>query len=214
MFPFLPSPVSRHSDDEHEGTCRAASRRSKSRSMVGHGNAGLASNFIDLAHAKVKNPGGVLVLVLPATFLQGPSWAAARRLLDEHYRDVVIVTIADDRNATDRAFSADTGMAEVLVVATRKRAALSRRPGPALFVNLLRNVRSSILEAVMVARGSSANSRGSYCQPDCNRQRNESRLQYPEHAVRHRLRGPARRRRGAGRVRANVRGELLLPTAA
>ena len=44
-------------------------------SMAGHGNAGLASNFIDLAHAKVRNPGGVIALVLPAAFLQGQAWA-------------------------------------------------------------------------------------------------------------------------------------------
>ena len=37
---------------------------------AGHGNAGLSSNFIDLAHAKLK-PGGVLAMVLQATFAQG-----------------------------------------------------------------------------------------------------------------------------------------------
>ena len=50
---------------------------------VGHGNAGLASNFIDLAHAKVK-PGGVLALVLPLAVVSGkrvvvgPAAAGAR----------------------------------------------------------------------------------------------------------------------------------------
>jgi len=38
--------------------------------MAGHGNAGLASNFIDIAHAKVR-PGGVVALVLPASFRKG-----------------------------------------------------------------------------------------------------------------------------------------------
>ncbi len=84
---------------------------------AGHGNAGLASNFIDLAHAKLR-PGGVLALVLPSTFMQGKSWGNARRLLRRHYKDILVVGIATDGN-TDRAFSADTGMAEVLVVATR-----------------------------------------------------------------------------------------------
>ena len=86
---------------------------------AGHGNAGLASNFIDLAHAKLR-PGGVLALVLPSTFMQGKSWGNARRLLRRHYKDILVVGIATDGN-TDRAFSADTGMAEVLVVATRKK---------------------------------------------------------------------------------------------
>lgn len=117
--------------------------------MVGHGNAGLASNFIDLAHAKVKNPGGVLALVLPGSFLQGQAWSSARRLFSEHYRDVVMVTIATS-GATDRAFSADTDIAEVLVLATRTD--VPEQPVEnALFVNLLHRPHS-ILEAVTVAR--------------------------------------------------------------
>ena len=60
---------------------------------VGHGNAGLASNFIDLAHAKVK-PGGVLALVLPLAVVSGSAWSSARRLFARAYRDLIIVTIA------------------------------------------------------------------------------------------------------------------------
>ena len=85
---------------------------------AGNGNAGLASNFLDLAHVKLK-PGGVLALVLPAAFAQGESWRDARALLSRHYQDMVIVSIASI-GITDQAFSADTGMAEVLVVATKK----------------------------------------------------------------------------------------------
>jgi len=84
---------------------------------AGHGNAGLASNFIDLAHTKLR-PGGVLALVLPASFMQGKSWENARSLLRRYYNDIVVVGIATD-GSMDRAFSADTGMAEVLVIATR-----------------------------------------------------------------------------------------------
>ena len=116
--------------------------------MAGHGNAGLASNFLDIANAKLRTPGGVLALVLPASFLQGESWAAARRLLDEHYTDVVIVSIAAV-GTTDSAFSADTGMAEVLVVATRNGRPEST-DASALFVNLLRRP-ETILEAVTSA---------------------------------------------------------------
>ena len=85
---------------------------------AGNGNAGLASNFLDLAHVKLK-PGGVLALVLPASFAQGESWSDARALLSRHYQDIVIVTLANT-GKNDRAFSADTGMAEVLVVAKKK----------------------------------------------------------------------------------------------
>ena len=109
----------------------------------------MASNFIDLAHAKVKSSGGVLALVLPASFLQGKAWTAARRLLDEHYRDVVVVSIAAT-GTTDCAFSADTGMAEVLVVATRSRDG-EETGGTTRFVNLQRRPHT-ILEAATVAR--------------------------------------------------------------
>lgn len=118
-------------------------------SMAGHGNAGLASNFIDLGHVKVRNPGGVLALVLPASFLQGGAWAAARRLFTELYSNVVVVSIAAT-GTNDRAFSADTGMAEVLVVATKGSTA-DNATGGALFVNLLHRPQS-ILEAAMTAR--------------------------------------------------------------
>ena len=124
--------------------------RTRKRGMAGHGNAGLASNFIDVAHAKVKS-GGVLALVLPAAFVQGESWAAARQLLRDHYRDIAIVSIAANGN-TDRAFSADTGMAEVLVVATRCDGDGSGHGHDNVsFLNLFRRP-ASILEAVTVGR--------------------------------------------------------------
>ena len=134
-------------DDEQKHMSQRL-RKIRKPDMVGHGNAGLASNFIDLAHAKVKS-GGVLALVLPASFLQGEAWAATRRLFGECYKNVVIVSIATS-GSTERAFSADTGMAEVLVVATKKEAG-ERTDGQALFVNLLRRPRT-LLEAATVAR--------------------------------------------------------------
>lgn len=82
-----------------------------------HGNAGLASNFVDLADAKIKS-GGVLALVLPLAAVSGESWAGFRQLIDRRYEDVQFITIATS-GGTDRAFSADTGMAETLLVATK-----------------------------------------------------------------------------------------------
>ena len=117
-------------------------------SRVGNGNAGLASHFVDLAHAKTR-PGGVIALVLPASFAQGGSWEAARALIEAEYEDVVVVTIAASGN-TDRAFSADTGMAEVLVVA-KKRTGRDSVAGSTLFANLRRRPKS-LLEATDVAR--------------------------------------------------------------
>lgn len=114
--------------------------------MAGHGNAGLASNFIDIADVKVKN-GGVIALVLPASFLQGKAWSSARSLIERRYSDITVVSIAS-AGSSDRAFSADTGMAEVLVVATRKDPGKQR--GSALFINLERRPRT-LLEATAIA---------------------------------------------------------------
>ena len=118
-------------------------------SMVGNGNAGLGSNFFDLAHVKLKNPGGVLALVLPATFLRGASWSAARHLLHEHYEDITLVTITA-KKTSDRTFSADTGMAEVLVIAMKKDRNVKTNDS-VHFVNLRRRPQS-ILEAATVTR--------------------------------------------------------------
>ena len=96
--------------------------------LAGNGNAGLGSNFLDLAHAKVK-PGGTIAFVLPFTVVAGKDWSKARELLASHYRDVCVVAIATT-GATERAFSADTGMAEVLIIATQmpaRRRTRSRR---------------------------------------------------------------------------------------
>ena len=85
--------------------------------LCGHGNAGLASNFMDIAHNKLK-PGGVLALVLPFTFVRGYSWEKARRTLNDHYSNIHIISIAS-LGLTATAFSADTTIAECLVVATK-----------------------------------------------------------------------------------------------
>ena len=112
---------------------------------AGHGNAGLASNFVDLAHAKLR-PGGVAAFVLPAAFVQGGSWRNARDLFAGCYEGLTVVSIADT-GQSGRAFSADTGMAEVLVVGRKT----GHGESDTLFANLRRRPRS-ILEAVSVAR--------------------------------------------------------------
>ena len=117
-------------------------------SRVGHGNAGLASHFVDLAHAKTR-PDGVIALVLPASFAQGGSWEAARALIEAEYKNTVVVSIAATGN-TDRAFSADTGMAEVLIVA-KKRTDGASADRSTFFANLKRRPKS-LLEATDVAR--------------------------------------------------------------
>ena len=78
-----------------------------------HGHAGLGSIFAELGHRKLK-VGGVLALVLSFSAINGPSWKRFRQLIHDHYEDVTIVSIAGNRS--EMSFSADTGMAECLVV--------------------------------------------------------------------------------------------------
>lgn len=115
---------------------------------AGHGNAGLSSNFIDIAECKVKEK-GVVALVLPATFASGNSWQSARKLFECLYEEILVVSIANT-GRTETAFSADTGMAEVLVIATRKTNESSTKP-PITYINLERRP-ASIMEASEIAR--------------------------------------------------------------
>ena len=119
--------------------------------MAGHGNAGLASNFMDVADKKIKK-GGVVAFVIPAAFSFGDSWKNARNLLERRYRDILVVSIAASSEMTNSAFSADTKMAEVLLVATRKGEADNPEEiFPVTYVNLERRP-DSILEAIEFAR--------------------------------------------------------------
>ena len=115
---------------------------------AGHGNAGLASNFIDIAECKVKED-GVVALVLPATFASGNSWSAARKLFERNYNDILVVSIANT-GSTERAFSADTGLAEVLVIASRSADESVDKPS-VTYVNLDSRP-ASILEASVMAQ--------------------------------------------------------------
>ena len=133
-------------DEQRAMSKRLSEIRRRLPDPVGHGNAGLASNFVDLAHIKLR-PGGVLALVLPAACVSGGSWANFRRLLEREYEDVTVLTIAAHGD-TDRAFSADTGMAEALVVATKRG---NEEDGEVLFVNLYHRPRN-IAEAFEMAR--------------------------------------------------------------
>ncbi len=118
---------------------------------AGHGNAGLASNFIDLVHQKLR-PRGVLALVLPAAVANGAAWSGVRSLVARWYRDIAVIAIATT-GSEDSAFSDDTGMAEALLLAVKRDEPIDAAPdaAPTLFVNLVRRPRTTI-EAEGVAR--------------------------------------------------------------
>lgn len=120
------------------------------RGGFGDGNAGLASNFMDLAHCKLKK-NGVLALVLPFALTRGKAWKRARTMLEMHYSDIHITSIATT-GSTDRAFSADTGMSECLVVATKRSATEPRT----MFSNLEARP-AFLLEAIAASRDAKKN---------------------------------------------------------
>ena len=94
---------------------------------------------------------GTIALVLPMTALQGSSWQKVRRLIAQNYRDAIVLTIAAARQH-DQSFSADTGMAETMVVCRESAHAPGNR---GLFVSLRRRPNSE-MEATEVARAINA----------------------------------------------------------
>ena len=131
------------SHDEQQAMQRKLKKATTS--LFSSGHAGLASNFMDLGHRKLKD-GGVLALVIPFAFVRGKSWKKAREALKAHYSDIHVTSIAAT-GSTARAFSADTGMAECLVVATRRSGSNSC----AAYSNLPARP-SSLLEAAVGAK--------------------------------------------------------------
>ena len=130
------------SEDEQKAMSR---KLRKIKTDFGDGNAGLASNFMDLVHRKLKE-GGVMALVLPFALIRGKAWSRMRKMLEKHYTDIHIVSIAAT-GSTDRAFSADTGMAECLIVATK--GSVSR---PCVLFSNLESRPVSLLEALFASK--------------------------------------------------------------
>ncbi len=125
------------------------------------GNASQATYFIDLAHAKLK-PGGILAIICPATIVAGQGWANTRKLLAAEYENILIATIADGFGKAD-SFSCDTGMAEAILIAT-KRSVSSRGPratGPVKHAILDRRPKT-VAEAVEMARALTQANRSGY----------------------------------------------------
>lgn len=112
---------------------------------IGTGNNGLAADFLDLALRKARQD-GVLALVLPLSAVSGKEWERARSVLAARCKDTVVVTIAG-AGSHDSSFSADTGIADCLLVARTTDQDTKQR---ATFVTLREKPRSSV-EAELLA---------------------------------------------------------------
>ena len=124
---------------------------------VGDGNAGLPANFVDLADKMLKENGNSRMgFILPVTCLMSPHWRKVRNMWATEYHDVVVITIAD-AEGEDCAFSADTTMAECIVMATKGKEA--DNTGRGTFIPLDYRPRS-VIEALELANAINRIKRG------------------------------------------------------
>ena len=131
-------------------TTIAAEMRKALREMdsIGNSRAGFGSYFVDLANKMLKSNGqSVMGFVLPLTVLTSPLWQQVRDLWTRSYYNLVVVTIADAK-IEDCAFSADTKMAECLVIAIKGQ---EEDTGRGTFVCLYSRPESH-LEALEIAK--------------------------------------------------------------
>lgn len=89
--------------------------------------AGMAASFLCLARDKAK-PGGTIGFVLPLTAAFGQSWDKTRAMLVTEFEDICAVAVPGGSGGdSDRTMSADTNMNEMLLVATKRKAAGKKR---------------------------------------------------------------------------------------
>ena len=133
-------------DKDEEKAMRRA--RGQKNWRVGDGNAGLPSDFVDLTDRMLKTNGkGRMGFILPATCLTTSDWRKVRNMWATEYHDVIVITIADARGESC-AFSADTSMAECIVVATKGEK--NGNTGRGTFISLNHRPRT-VLEAQEIA---------------------------------------------------------------
>lgn len=132
--------------DKKEAAAMRISRKAQGRRLTGN-NPGEGPDFVDLADRMLKR-NGRMAFVLPVTAITGSSWQKVRKLWAEEYYDVLVVTIAHE-DIEKCAFSADTGMAECLVIATKGK---RKNTGRGTFICLTRCPHGE-LEALEIVKG-------------------------------------------------------------
>ena len=132
--------------DKKEAAAMRASRKAQGRRLSGN-NPGEGVDFVDLADRMLR-PNGTMAFVLPATAITGSSWQKVRKLWAAEYHDVLVITIAHE-NIEECSFSADTEMAECLIVAKKGK---RKNTGGGKFV-CLKRCPNGELEALEIANG-------------------------------------------------------------
>lgn len=131
--------------DKQEAAAMRASRKAQKLRLSGN-NTGEGADFVDLADRMLKR-NGTMAFVLPVTAITGNSWHKVRRLWAEEYHDVLVITVAHE-DVKECAFSADTGIAECLVIAQKGK---RQNTGCGTFV-CLKRCPSGELEAFEIAK--------------------------------------------------------------
>ncbi len=103
--------------DEERKECQARWGR-LIQNKAANKSAGLGASFLVLADIKCKQ-GGRIGFVLPLTAAFGVEWRKTRRLIESKYRDITIITVSGDHSYRKGSLSADTGMGEMLLIATK-----------------------------------------------------------------------------------------------
>ena len=94
---------------------RAAARKRKY--LMSNGQASLATDFGNMSNIRLV-PGGVLSHVLPLTAARSGAWRSYRAEMEKDFQDIVVIS---NVSATElQSMSADTGMGEMLVIATKR----------------------------------------------------------------------------------------------
>ena len=113
--------------DEDVARGNEGSRSESIETSIANGKAGLGSYFVDLANKMLKDSDTdaslyppAMGFVLPLTVLVSPDWQKVRDLWAATYHNITVVTIADAKTE-NCAFSADTNMAECLLIAVKGR---------------------------------------------------------------------------------------------
>ena len=81
--------------------------------------AGMAASFVALADQKLRS-GGRMGFVLPLTAAFADSWTMTRELVEARYSDIVAIAFPAGSALGGQAVSADTGMEEMMLVATKR----------------------------------------------------------------------------------------------
>jgi hypothetical protein len=111
------------------------SRRLKSANAQASSTAGLGSVFVAVADRHLK-PGGRLAFVLPAAMCAGIAWQKTRGLIASKY---VLEYVVTSHDPDKWAFSENTDLSEVLLIARKKVISVKDKEPKTTFVNLWRN---------------------------------------------------------------------------